>query len=74
MNKLDMEPPLGGGVPQFSVRTQRIARQPTPWMWAIYKEGWAEACHCSSLSYRSAEEAWAVGRAMLHHMKKRPSE
>jgi hypothetical protein len=74
MNKLDMEPPLGGGVPQFSVRTQRIARPPTPWMWAIYKDGWAEACRCSSLSYRSAEEAWAVGRAMLHHMKKRPSE
>jgi hypothetical protein len=43
-------------------------------MWAIYKEGWAEACHCSSLSYRSAEEAWAVGRAMLHHWKKRPGE
>ena len=43
-------------------------------MWAIYKDGWAEAYRCSSLSYRSADEAWTVGRAMLQHMKKRPGE
>ena len=61
-------------MPQFTVRAKRIARPPTPWMWAIYKEGWAEAYYCSSLSYRSAEDAWAVGHAMLHHLKKRLGE
>ena len=65
MNKLDMEPPLGGGEPQFSVRAQRVARPPTPWAWAIHEEGRPAPFWCSTRLYRSAEDAWAVGRAML---------
>jgi hypothetical protein len=70
MSKLDIEAHIGGGVPEFFVRAHRIARPPTPWTWAIYRDGWAEACQSSSHSYRSAEEAWAVGSAMLHHLSK----
>ena len=50
---------------RFSVTVQRLARSPTPWTWAIHEDDAAEPCHRSSRFYRSAEEAWAVGRAML---------
>jgi hypothetical protein len=50
---------------RFSVTVQRLARPPTPWTWAIHEDDAAEPCHRSSRFYRSAEEAWAVGRAML---------
>jgi hypothetical protein len=53
---------------RFSVTVQRLARPPTPWTWAIYEEDVADPFHRSSRSYRSAEEAWAVGRAMLTRM------
>jgi hypothetical protein len=71
MNKLQMDPPLGGGTPpQFIVKAQRLARPPAPWIWAIYEEGSAHPCRCSSRFYRSAEEAWVVGRAMLDRLKR----
>jgi hypothetical protein len=70
MSKLDIEAPIGGGVPEFFVKTHRLARPPTPWTWSIYKDGWVDACHRSRQSYRSAEEAWAVGSAMLYHLSK----
>ena len=50
---------------RFSVTVQRLARPPMPWTWAIHEEDAADPCHRSSRFYRSAEEAWAVGRAML---------
>jgi hypothetical protein len=50
---------------RFSVTVQRLARPPTPWTWAIYEEDVVDPFHRSSRFYRSAEEAWAVGRAML---------
>ncbi len=50
---------------RFSVTVQRLARPPMPWTWAIHEDDAAEPCHRSSRFYRSAEEAWAVGRAML---------
>ncbi len=53
---------------RFSVTVQRLARPPTPWTWAIHEDDATEPCHRSSRFYRSAEEAWAVGRAMLTRM------
>ena len=50
---------------RFSVTVQRLARPPTPWTWAIHEDDATEPCHRSSRVYRSADEAWAVGRAML---------
>ena len=50
---------------RFSVTVQRLARPPMPWTWAIHEDDAAEPCHRSTRFYRSAEEAWAVGRAML---------
>ena len=71
MNKLQMDPPLGGGArPRFFVRAQRVARPPTPWTWAICEEGRAEPLRCSARLYRSAEDAWAVGHAMLDRLPK----
>jgi hypothetical protein len=51
---------------RFSVTVQRLARPPTPWTWAIHED--ADPCRRSGRFYRSAEEAWAVGRAMLTRM------
>ena len=53
---------------RFSVTVQRLARPPTPWTWAIHEDDVADPYHRSSRFYRSAEEAWAVGRAMLTRM------
>ena len=50
---------------RFAVTVRRLARPPTPWTWAIHEDDAADPCHRSSRFYRSAEEAWAVGRAML---------
>ena len=50
---------------RFSVTVQHLARPPMPWTWAIHEDDAAEPCHRSSRFYRSAEEASAVGRAML---------
>ena len=50
---------------RFSVTVQRLARPPLPWTWAIHEDDAAEPCHRSCRFYGSAEEAWAVGRAML---------
>jgi hypothetical protein len=53
---------------RFSVTVQRLARPPMPWTWAIHEDDAAEPCHRSNRFYQSAEEAWAVGRAMLTRM------
>ena len=53
---------------RFSVTVQRLARPPLPWTWAIHEDDAAEPYLRSSRFYRSAEEAWAVGRAMLTRM------
>ena len=50
---------------RFSVTGQRLARPPMPWTWAIHEDDAADPCRRSSRFYRSAEEAWAVGHAML---------
>ena len=56
---------LGAPPRRFSVAVRRFARPPRPWTWAIHEDDAAEPCHRSNRFYRSAEEAWAVGRAML---------
>ena len=53
---------------RFSVTVQRLAWPPMPWTWAIHEDDATEPCHRSSRFYRSAEEAWAVGRTMLTRM------
>ncbi len=58
-------PPADGLVPRFFVRVHRQPRPRTPWMWAIYEKGRAEPCRRSTRFYRSADEAWTVGRTML---------
>jgi hypothetical protein len=53
---------------RFSVTVQHLARPPMPWTWVIHEDDVAEPLHRSCRFYRSAEEAWAVGRAMLARM------
>ena len=53
---------------RFSVTVQRLARSPMPWTWAIHEDDAADPFRRSGRFYRSAEEAWAVGRAMLTRM------
>ncbi len=66
MSKLRMDPPPGGGTaPRFLVRVERRARPPAPWAWTIHEEGRAEPSRRSTRFYRSAEDAWAVGSAVL---------
>ena len=71
MSKLQTHPPLGGGLaPRLVVRAQRVARAPTPWAWAIHEEGEPEPLRRSARLYRCAEDAWAVGNAMLDRLPK----
>ena len=69
MNKLQMDPPLGGGAPpHFAVKVERRARQPAPWAWAICEEGRTAPLRRSTRLYRSAEDAWTVGKAVLERL------
>jgi hypothetical protein len=54
--------------PRSVVKVQRRARPPGPWAWAIHEEGRAEPARCSTRLYRCAEDAWAVGRAVLERL------
>jgi hypothetical protein len=66
MNKLQMDPAPGDStVPRLVVRVQRQALPPTPWAWMICEEGQSEPVRCSARLYRSAEDAWTMGRAVL---------
>jgi hypothetical protein len=66
MHTLQSDPPLGGApMREFFVKAERIGRPPSPWIWAIYEMNRPDALHRSSRSYRSAEDAWAVGCEML---------
>ena len=57
-------------MPEPERRVAPAARPPTPWTWAICEEGRAEPLRCSTRLYRSAEDAWAVGHAMLDRLPK----
>ena len=64
-----MAPPLRkGAAPRFLVRVHRPARPPLPWAWAIHQEGRARPCRRATRFYRSADEAWAVGNALLNRV------
>jgi hypothetical protein len=67
VDKPQTHPPLAAE-PRFVVKVQRRARPPTPWAWAIHEEGRAEPARCSTRLYRSAEDAWAVGKTVLERM------
>jgi hypothetical protein len=54
-----------GATPAIMVKVQRQARSPTPWAWAIHKDGQSEPLRRSTRLYRSAEDAWTAGRAVL---------
>jgi hypothetical protein len=69
MNKLQMDPPLGGGAPlHLIIKVERRARPPAPWVWTICEEGRTEPLQCSKRLYRSAEDAWTVGKAVLERL------
>ena len=69
MRNPQTSPPIGGGAaPRLVIRVQRRARLPAPWAWVIYEEGQSEPCRCSTRFYRSAEDAWMVGGAMLNRL------
>jgi hypothetical protein len=71
MNKLQMDPPLGPGAPpSFVVKVQHVAQPRSLWTWAIFEEASPEPVRRSTRFYRSAEDAWAVGHAMLERLPK----
>ena len=71
MNKLQMDPSFGGGTaPRLVVSAARVARPPTPWTWMIHEEGCPEPVRSSTRLYRSAEDAWTVGKAVLERLPK----
>jgi hypothetical protein len=71
MSGLPIGHALGVGArARYYVRTLRTARPPTPWTWAICEEGRPEPVRCSTQHYRSAEDAWAVGSAVLDRLPK----
>jgi len=70
MSKPRMDLPLAGGVPPPRFVKVLRARAPAPWIWAIHEEGRAEPVCRSTRSYRCADDAWAVGRAVLGRLPK----
>ena len=69
MSKPQAVPSVRDGTgPCLVVKVQRRARPPAPWAWAIHEEGQAEPSRCSTRLYRCAEDAWAVGRAVLERL------
>ena len=60
----------GGGPPFWFVKVQRLARPPMPWAWAIYKDGATDPFQRSVRLYRSADEAWAAGHAVLDRIRR----
>ncbi len=56
----------GPGLHQdFTLKVERTGRPPRPWMWEIISEGGKAGAQRSLRGYRSAEDAYAAGRAAL---------
>ena len=54
-----------GAEPDFRLKVVRLARSTRPWIWEIRRDGEASARKCSTMGYRSAEDAWVAGKAAL---------
>jgi hypothetical protein len=54
--------------PEVVLRVQRSGQPPLPWTWEILQEGRPGASRRSARGYRSAEEAWEAGQAMLESL------
>ena len=48
-----------------TLKVERAARPPLPWTWEIVGERGGASARRSARGYRSAEEAWAAGQAVL---------
>ena len=69
MGKIDDGGSVAGAKVEYLVRAERLGRPPLPWAWAIYKAGDAVAQERGEQFYRSAEDAWAAGRAVLQRRR-----
>jgi hypothetical protein len=49
----------------FTLKVERSAKMPMPWRWEIISDGGKVGAQRSLRGYRSAEEAYAAGRAAL---------
>lgn len=49
----------------FTLRVMRAAKPPLLWTWEIHGESGKGDARRSLRGYRSAEEAWTAGRAVL---------
>jgi hypothetical protein len=66
MNRPPSDPAARGlPVHGLHLRVERSAPPPLPWIWVIHREGDAPPVRRALRAYRSAEEAWEAGRAVL---------
>ena len=49
----------------FTLKVERAARPPLPWTWEIVSENGKVGAQRSLRGYRSAEDAYAAGRAAI---------
>lgn len=61
----DEDSPIRAARVEYLVRADRLGRPPLPWTWAIYKAGDGIVYVRGEQFYRSAEDAWAAGTALL---------
>lgn len=55
----------------LTLKVERAAQPPLPWTWEIVSDGGKAGAQRSLRGYRSAEEAWAAGRAALNELGRR---
>ncbi len=64
----DRQPPWWGKIgtgERFTLKVERGAHRPLPWTWEIVSEDGKVGAQRSLRGYRSAEDAYAAGRAAL---------
>ena len=61
---------ISGGRAEYFVRAERLGRPPLPWSWSIYKVGDGIPYERGERFYRSAEEAWEAGNAILRRTRR----
>ena len=54
----------------FTLKVERTGRPPLPWTWEIISESGKAGAQRSVRAYRSAEDAWAAGRAVLAMLRR----